>query len=305
MLNKASPRGNSDRRYPGAYMGRPALEAVPAFPFSAQEADGLSGGLQGGEAPCSSLVRTLHNSSKAQAKTEICMNGHWVRGTCEHSNSRWRYIPCKSRKCEVCGPVGRWRIAERVALGVRTNWPCAWLVLTFAEDIDKKQAVRRLSGFVKWLRKSMPGLQYAATYELTRQSRLHINLIAGPWAYLEQAKLQERWGARVFVEWVRDDKSVGKETAKAYSPEGLGGYLSKLEQCVPTDRRVSYSKGWPKLPRGGLQRKGRIRWELPLDMSEVIFIDEKMAGYWRERLPGEWGVIGGDGCDCFELESSP
>jgi hypothetical protein len=179
-------------------------------------------------------------------------------------------------------------------------WPCAWLVLTFKEDVDKKTAVRRLGAFVKWLRRVMPGLEYAATYELTRKGRLHINLLAGRWKYVPFRVLKERWGARLSVEWVKGAKAIGREAAKAYSPEALGGYLSKLEQAVPVDRRVSYSRGWPKLPAYGWDRKGEITWRVARPSEVVIFEMERDKGYWVEVTTGEWALPYAENCDCFD-----
>ncbi|KKM85767.1 hypothetical protein LCGC14_1285820, partial [marine sediment metagenome] len=212
-----------------------------------------------------SLVTIPHNSatpsSKLRQQESYCPNATVVEGVCdEHNNTRWVLAPCKNRRCEHCGPVGRFKIAQRIALGVRTLWPCSWQVLTFAEDISKKDAVRKLSKFIRWLRTEIPGLQYAATYELTKRGRLHINLIVGPWSRIEQQKLQRIWGHRLWIQWVKEERSLAREVAKSYSPESLGNYLSKLEQAVPTDRRVSFSKDWPKLPKHHEERHAPIMW---------------------------------------------
>jgi len=216
-------------------------------------------------------------------------------------------VPCKRRDCSTCGPAGRHRIARRIAFGVRQLWPAAWQVLTFTEDIEKKAAVRHLATYVKWLR-TLPGLekmQYVATYELTENGRLHINLICAPWVFVRQSVLQAQWGAIVWVEWVKDSISMSHEAAADYSPESLGGYLAKLEQCVPLDRRVSYSKGWPKMPKeGGF--KGKIKW-LPLSPDDR----EQLKTYLRlnmfeELRPGEYRLRpifqDVEPCDCFEVQ---
>jgi len=220
--------------------------------------------------------------------------------------------PCKKRTCAVCGPKGRYEIAKRIAYGVRQHWPCSWQILTFdteeAEECEwKRKAVRKLSKYVAWLRKQQPGLQYAATYELTQRGRLHINLIIGPWRYIPQRLLQKRWGAQMWVERVKDSESIGRETAASYSPESLGKYLAKLEQSVPEEwgRRVSFSKGWPKLPKEPVQRKGEITWrqEWQLERVEVDrFEVEKERGWWREVSIGEWQpLLLPHDCDCFDL----
>jgi len=253
----------------------------------------------------------------------LCPNRRWVWGRCEeHGKERRGQQPCKRRDCEVCGPNGRYLIAKRIAYGVRELWPCSFQVLTFetydAEEPEwKPRAVRKLGGYVRWLRRQQPGLQYVATYELQQRGRLHINLIIGPWKEIPQKILRERWGARMSVNWVRDSESVGREAAKCYSPESLGSYLVKLYQSVPEEwgRRVSYSKGWPELPPEGpeLQRRGKITWRQECELSEgelVAFQLERERGLWAEVGPGEWERSTFDRlplerCDCYDLVPVP
>jgi len=291
-----------------------------------------------------SLVTTTHNSPQSGGPDKYCPDSRWVVGTCDaHGQVRWVLAPCKRRTCEVCGPAGRYRIAKRIAWGVR-EMPCrdcghkvdgcwahgerkgvpfcvckgmrlsaAWMVLTFADEFAenpdwKPAAVKKLGKFITWLRekKGMPELQYVATYELTQRGRLHINLVLGPWKEIPQGELQRRWGARVSVAWVRDDNAIGRETAKAYSPESLGKYLAKLKQSVPEDwgRRVSYSKQWPKLP-DGCKRLGVIAWvqEWKLKSSELAAFEfAKERGWWQEVRIGEWSsTLRPPSCDCFDL----
>jgi len=313
--------------------------------FGFQVEMGLEG-LRSEPAGRPSLVTTTHNSPQSGDTDKYCPDSRLVRGTCdEHGQERWVLAPCKRRTCEVCGPNGRYQIAKRIAWGVR-EMPCrdcghkvdgcwghgqrrgvvdcrckrmrlsaVWQVLTFdtesAEESEwKPKAVDKLGKYVAWLRKKkgMPDLQYAATYELTQRGRLHINLVAGPWVEVPQAELQDRWGARVWVEWVRDDQAIGRETAKAYSPESLGKYLSKLKQSVPEEwgRRVSFSQKWPKLPKE-CKRRGPITWvqEWALKPSELAAFEfEKERGWWQEVRIGEWGsALRPPSCDCFDLVS--
>jgi len=272
-----------------------------------------------------SLVGIRHNSAedeehssdecpecqRSKPLSARCPNASWVRGLCiAHVKVQYVRRACKARGCEVCGPHGRWLIAERIAYGVReieaAGGSCAWLVLTFAEDISKKAAVVRLAKFVRWLRKRMSGLQYVATYELTKAGRLHINLIAGAWLYVGQRELQEQWGARVWIERVKDSGPVGTEAAKSYTPESLGGYLAKLEQAVPREwhRRVSYSKGWPKKPEEKTVRRGEIVWREPTEEELSVFLEAKEAGRIVEVRPDVFEFVSQQDshadCDCFE-----
>jgi len=252
-----------------------------------------------------------------------CPNPNWARGVCdEHGNIRHRERPCNRRDCEVCGPVGRLRIARRIAWGVRLYGAqnCAWITLTFDTEMAeeswwKPKATRRVANLVRWFRqkRGMPGLNYTATYEVTKRGRLHINLIVGghpvnggSWKYVPQKLIQERWGARVWVSRVLDTSefALGVEVAKAYSPEGLASYLSKLEQAVPAEwgRRVSFSKGWPKLPVEDKGLVGLVRW---FPVTDAWAGQERRQKGGQEVSPGDWTVGPQKSpCECFMSLSS-
>jgi len=251
-----------------------------------------------------------------------CPDSRWVKGTCvKDGQIRWLKVPCKKRTCSTCGPAGRTRIASDIAFEIRMGMIAdkryAFMVLTFdderAENSDFKPiATRKVASFVRWLRQKqgMPDLEYVQTYELQKSGRLHINLIAGPWKYVSHPKLLGRWGARISCEYVKDSGSIGTEAAAAYSPEGLGGYISKLEQAVPEDwgRRVSFSHGWRRVPKAMREpeRKGEIRWEMP-DRDELLRLDSyfKRGKIIRVR-EGEFAY--GDQyyrhpeCECFDFK---
>jgi hypothetical protein len=222
--------------------------------------------------PAPFLVNTTDNSAEPTSPLLVCPDSRWIVGTCQlHQNVQWVEVPCKKRTCDVCGPRGRYEIAQRIARGVvmlggpetSGRLKAAWLVLTFDHDIDKRDAVKRLAPFVRWLRTKNPVMEYAATYELTKRGRLHINLIAAPWVYVPHQDILRNWGARVSVNWIRDDRKIGQEAAKSYSPKSLGNYVSKLSQSVPSDRRVSYSRRWPRSEAASGAALGVITWSLP------------------------------------------
>jgi len=69
----------------------------------------------------------------------------------------------------------------------------AWFVGTWAKDVSKKSAVRTVGKMIKWLRKvSGHKLEYSSTWEVTRQGRLHVNLVIAPWSYIPQALLSQK-----------------------------------------------------------------------------------------------------------------
>ena len=175
-------------------------------------------------------------------------------------------------------------------------------MLTFERDVTKVEAVKRLAIFVRFLRRIQPELSYAATYELQKSGRLHINLVVGPWSFQERTLLQEQWGARIWVAWVKEEKDVGNEMSKNYSPESLGDYVSKLDQAVPHDRRVSFSRSWPKMPAE--DEKVGFVYDVP-DEREVQELQMAFQlGWLIEVEPGvyaHWDDLWGKPpCGCWE-----
>lgn len=228
-----------------------------------------------------------------------CPDPVWFKGACvEHGVRGWCIHPCKVRTCDVCGPLGRQRIADRIAFGIRwiearEGW-CAWQVLTYSEDVDRKTTRTKLAAYIRWLRKrSGVHLEYAATYEVTGRGRLHINLVMGPWKHIPQAELQEKWGSIVWVERVNGGQAMGREVAKPGSPDSLARYLAKVDQAVDEGRRVSYSEGWPVLPEPPkLERKGEVVYR-PLTTKEDFadldaMFEINASGGLVEGLPGEY-----------------
>ena len=259
----------------------------------------------------------------AERQALRCPSATWRRGVCrEHGQSRMFLIPCKARGCEVCGPVRRLEKAMEIAYGVRQveacGGYCAWFVGTFtspyaADPTFKTTAVRYIAKFIRWLRAEcgMPDLQYAVTWELTKAGVLHVNIIMGPWTYVRFKRLKKRWGARCSIERVRDSGDIGVEAAAAYSPEALAGYLNKLSQAVPRDwgRGISFSKGWARLPKDKLLRRGEIDWSSP-DAGEVnLFLMLRDRGRVREMSPVEFAYERKlemfPDCRCFEYADAP
>lgn len=197
-----------------------------------------------------------------------------------------------------------WRIARGIdQLGGEGG--AAWFIGTFVIDVDKSRAVKVQRQFVKWLRRELGyQVEYAATWEVMRSGRLHLNLILAPWRYVPQALLSAKWegfggGPVVWVQ--RVGGGVGVEAAKAR--EGIAGYLGKWEQLVKSGRGVAYSKGWPKLPEGPWSgRLGEISWSWVGGLSQeaTMFWYEEQMGYWREDSPGEYRFTLGEECSCFE-----
>lgn len=301
---------------------------------SPQESRLLSGGV--GAEPPPRLESIVHNSANGVKESEadpkfLCPNKTaWLQGVCRlHRQVRYRHLPCNRRDCPGCGALGRWRHKERIEYGIREIGieNCAFIVLTYghtaAEDPRwKPKASRELSELIRWFRTKwkMVGLEYVATYELTKRGRLHINLILGNWKYIPKGLIRQRWGGFVHVGRVMEVKGeIAVEITKSgrKSVDALSTYITKLDQVVPEEwgKRVTYSQrtkdkegnvirpGWPKLPVEGPARVGAIDW-LPAQDRDLARLEyEQGLGIAREATPGEWSLEPVDLCDCFEIET--
>ena len=252
-----------------------------------------------------------------------CSNWRTVRGTCTHGTERWVYIRCKRRDCDGCSAVRKWKVASRIANGIRRfgSENCAFVVLTHtdksaADPAFKDKAVKMENSLVRWIRnfqkrQGIPQVEYAKTWELQKRGAIHTNFIFGPWKNIPFEFIKHRWGSRLSIEWVKEDQSIAREAAKALSPDGLGSYMAKLEQMVTAEwgRAVSFSRGWPKIERfDEPERIGDIKWDpdWKLGLGDLARFQVAIAnGWWEEttRGSGEFvSAIDPELCDCFEYK---
>lgn len=237
-----------------------------------------------------------------------CPDAGWMVGVCEHGTTRWVRLACKRRTCPVCGDTRRRLIAWRIARGIDYlggKEGAGWFVGTFSHDISKKAAVKVQGKFVQWLRRDMGiPVQYAATWEVTKSGRLHLNLVLAPWEYVPKKLLGAKWQAFGGgpVCWIkRVAAGVGVEAAKAQ--EGMGTYLAKWEQMVLNGKGATYSKLWPKLPSNPMaERQGKIYWRFHSDyhVEPRLFWYEVELGYWCQASPIEFRKVDPEPCSCFE-----
>ena len=252
-----------------------------------------------------------------------CSNWRSVRGTCSHGTERWVYIRCKRRDCDGCSAVRKWKVASRIANGIRRFGAenCSFGVFTYAHESAtdpafKDRAVKMENSLVRWIRniqkkQGIPQVEYAKTWELQKRGAIHTNFVFGPWKHIPHSWIKRRWGSRVSIEWVKEDSSIAREAAKALSPDGLGSYMAKLEQMLTAEwgRAVSFSKGWPKIePFDEPERIGDIKWdpEWVLGPGELARFQVAIAnGWWEETAKGSGefvSAIDPELCDCFEYK---
>ncbi len=246
---------------------------------------------------------------RGERDIEVCPRAGWLLGECCHGTKRWIKLSCKRRDCPVCGWTRKHLISWRIAQGVEElggDSGAAWFVGTWDCDIPKAKAVKVVRQFIQKLRREQPQIQYASTWEVQRNGRLHVNLVMVPFRYIPQARISEMWqrfgGGRVV--WIeRVGKGIGHEAAK--DRDRIGAYVAKWDQMVKNGRGVTYSKGWPKLPdRPSMERRGKIAWHWvgEFDPEDIMFEYERSLGHWVEARAGEYASPYGEECDCFEVK---
>lgn len=290
-----------------------ASTVLGSFPAPAAEQTQSPGG-----DGVTSLVSIGHNSSTG-TKTAVCPNCGWLMGTCEHATQRWVKLSCKRRVCPVCGEERKHRISWRIQLGLEDlagDLGGAWFVGTFAQDVVKSQAVRTVGKFIKHLRKSQPGLEYASTWETTKAGRLHVNVVLAPWSFVRQKELSAAWeryggGPVAWIERVGASSGIGSEVTKMgkKSRRKIGNYVAKWDQMVKEGRGVTFSRGWPKLPVSPIhsERYGEIKWRWvgQFEAEDIMFNYEREIGEWVEVAPGEFASAHGEECHCFDHVKMP
>jgi len=269
--------------------------------------------------------------SSTRAPVEVCPDAGWLRGVCIHGTERWVKLNCKRRTCLVCGETRKHLIAWRIALGVEQlggDSGAGWFVGTWASDIVKPEAVKQIRAFVQLLRRGQrvralrpgespddvpwfiepqPDLQYACTWERQKNGRLHCNMIMAPYLFIKQWKLSKVWerfggGSRVWIK--RVGAGIGHEAAK--DRQKHANYIAKWDQMVLEGRGVTYSKGWPKLPKVTKRdRVGEVSWGWigRFDPQELLLRYEIDLGHWVELSPCEYASAYGEDCDCFEYKA--
>jgi len=258
-----------------------------------------------------------------------------LKGRCdEHGQIRYRWARCGRRECPSCGPEKRRIQARRIAHGISKNWPAALVVLTFrpneapddgpVTEEHKAYAVRQVGRFIEKLRRLLPNLEYCQTWELHESSALHVNLVLAPWDRVPQAVLEALWGGRrLSVSWVIDERQAANEAHKRRrdkSPDGLGAYLTKISQAVERGRSISFSRGWPKLPKPSRETVGKLRWRMvregTADRADVLELSDAGLLFWTGRphevvdvmtvsslsnLPATVEELRSALCTCFDL----
>lgn len=249
----------------------------------------------------------LEHIYKTPEGTQICPNGGWLKGTCNHHNVRWLHLSCKRRDCPYCNALRKRRIAHRIEYGLQLMGRAAWFVGTWDYDVPKWYAVLTQQHFIQWLRRDMHmPVEYTAVWEEHRSGRLHLNLLLANWYWIDQATLSKKWedfggGKVVWIEEIKD--GISYEVLKLRKK--LSNYMAKFEQQVRTGKGITYSRGWPKLPPHYSPRKGFIRWRwLSKDTFDAQDFENKLIhGVYQEIRPAEFQrTFQSEACDCFDFE---
>lgn len=214
----------------------------------------------------------------------------WIRVRCEHDAAFW--VPLRCRHCDACQRAASWKHRVRIELGIREAGGGLFITLTTGwEDSDETRGelMRAWSRMAARLRRRYGPFEAAVKKEVGAKGKLHLHIALVGIDYIPQRTLTELWeassGWRVtWVNKVRDEMLIGRYLAK---------YLAKGQCAGEARKSVTYSRGWPKLPRlGKLEVVERVS-GANLPYWRVIRLEERGTGVILDELPRD-----GD-CICF------
>tara|TARA_Y100000296_G_scaffold83354_1_gene114043 strand:- start:219 stop:950 length:732 start_codon:yes stop_codon:yes gene_type:complete len=149
--------------------------------------------------------------------------------------------------------------------------------------------MRAFSRFIQWYRRHHePRIQYVAIKETGKRGMRHLHVILTRFRYVHQSRLSAVWSAFTAGSWGVDVRRLRRH------PELAGAYVSKYvaKNVHTSDLRkvVTYSKGWPRLPK-------KYDWT-PLAVENYVeALADSLTQTGLVGLPG--AVVNSTPCGCF------
>lgn len=222
----------------------------------------------------------------------------WIRAKCSHRSERWVRPRCKTYGCRVCGPARRSLCVQRIATGFERLAVDNGAFITLTYRRQPLNPTLDLQQFIRWLRRRMPGLQYAVVRELTKRGVLHFHIIVSDWKYVHKTHIKREWYRITgnYITWVKRVK--GNQKARQCASY-IGKYLMKRES-VPSGKAVSYSQGWPS-GKSGERWDDRIEYDYMQDETPAALEDGLRWGQLvMHNLLDVRDHLDGVVCDCYE-----
>lgn len=219
-------------------------------------------------------------NSSLSSQTKCIFPQGWLLIRCHHLSLVW--VPLRCKRCAGCRNHKRRRNIAKVRFGLENQADIAFITLTSLPKTTWPALMKRWSQLLPWLRRRMPGLQFACAKEEGPNTGMkHLHIAAFGWLYLPHAELSSQW-EKYTGAWVVDIR-------RAEGPS-VAAYIAKhFAKTVPVSRKaMSFSKGWPRQPPPTILHLVDKCWHPPANLEPLdVATDGSLLEF---RAPG---------CDCF------
>ena len=155
-------------------------------------------------------------------------------------------MPKRCRACAGCAQAKRGKTIAKIAGGLTAYAGGAFLTLTSRPDQTWPGLMKEWSHMVRWLRRTSPGLLYAAVKEEGSNSGMkHLHVVLVNMNFTPQAEISAEW-ARLTGAWIVDIQRIEGSQAAGYVAKYVAKDMGELR------KHTTYSRGWPALPKSEL-----------------------------------------------------
>lgn len=210
----------------------------------------------------------------------------WLQVGCGHGSVVW--VPLRCRHCRGCIEGHLRRVRARLKHGLNElGGDCAMLTLTSMPGMSWVEVMKAWNKLRGWLRKRVPDLEYAAIkQEGSVAGMRHLHVVLGRWRYVEREAIKREW-ERLTGAYMVDIRRKGASGAVNY----VVGYVTSKLEGSDLRKRVTYSRGFPKLP------VQEARWR---PTGERVDGSVAPAGRYESVLGSGLLVVKDSYCECME-----
>ena len=234
------------------------LTSEPEPPLSRQQLALLEDGVgrsaaaaasakRGGKRAAPASLDTQSNNSTRDVSDWCTSPKGWTRVRCDHGSEVW--IPNRCRHCDGCSAAYRRRVRRRVRDGLVTGENPAFMTLTSLPGTSVEAMMSAWNRFRGWLKRRVPGVEYAAVKEFgDKTGMLHLHIALLGWGFVEQREISAAWkraSRGAYIVDVRRLDDGDPDRVATY----VAKYVAKAIGRRDVKKAVTYSRGWPRILR--------------------------------------------------------
>lgn len=186
----------------------------------------------------------------------------YVWGDCLHGVGGW--IPLGCRNCEGCKEWWRKRTMRRILNYLEGQKWVSFVTLTSLPGAEWPSLVKQFGHLVRWLRSTYGVAEYVAVKEKGSVNGMkHLHCIFSPWIWVPYAALSQKWFA-LSGAWAVNIQRVASSSNLRRVASYVAKYITKgfaTESYSQLRKRVTFSRGWPKLAAPLMKPWLRLEWQ--------------------------------------------